>query len=206
MRLFAIADTSYAACCADEVTAAHCGARCLVHFGYACFSKTVRIPVFCVTASPLQPADSNDDDGTAFAARCIVQEAGQQPRQGSSLNLTVEVLLGAGIRDLRDKLIGNVLRLGGDGAWCLKEAPPTEHGANGEFTILRRAEVCQTAAEHPHCEVTIRFCAYSPHAIAPLLAAHMNIAAEVLKSIRLRSSSKRLRSAGGKSVVCTSPG
>lgn len=42
---FIIGDTSYGACCADEVAAQHLLADCIVHYGPACLSPTARLPV-----------------------------------------------------------------------------------------------------------------------------------------------------------------
>lgn len=42
-------DTSYGACCIDEVNAQHIGADLIVHFGHSCLSKTTAlIPVLFV--------------------------------------------------------------------------------------------------------------------------------------------------------------
>lgn len=44
-------DTSYGACCIDEVNAQHIGADLIVHFGHSCLSKTTALTpvlfVFC---------------------------------------------------------------------------------------------------------------------------------------------------------------
>lgn len=48
ISFFVLADTTFGSCCADEVTAMHCNADCIVHFGYACLSRTVRLPVYYV--------------------------------------------------------------------------------------------------------------------------------------------------------------
>lgn len=37
-RLYILADTSYGACCVDEVAAQHVGADAVVHYGHACLS------------------------------------------------------------------------------------------------------------------------------------------------------------------------
>lgn len=42
---FIIGDTSYGACCADEVAAQHLLADCIVHYGPSCLSPTARLPV-----------------------------------------------------------------------------------------------------------------------------------------------------------------
>ncbi|CAZ84012.1 unnamed protein product [Tuber melanosporum] len=51
---FILADTSYSACCIDEIAAEHCGADVLVHYGRSCLSPTTRLPVIYVfTSNPL---------------------------------------------------------------------------------------------------------------------------------------------------------
>ncbi|KAI1401717.1 diphthamide biosynthesis protein [Hypoxylon fuscum] len=44
-RLYILADTSYSACCVDEVAAEHADADGVVHYGRACLSPTSRLPV-----------------------------------------------------------------------------------------------------------------------------------------------------------------
>lgn len=53
-ELFILADTSYGACCVDEVAAEHVNADVAVHYGRSCLSPTSRLPVIYVfTQSPL---------------------------------------------------------------------------------------------------------------------------------------------------------
>ncbi len=53
-KLYILADTSYGACCVDEVAAEHVNADVVVHYGRACLSPTARIPVVHVfTKQPL---------------------------------------------------------------------------------------------------------------------------------------------------------
>ncbi|KAJ2896455.1 diphthamide biosynthesis protein 2 [Zalerion maritima] len=47
-RLYILADTSYSACCVDEIAAEHVGADVVVHYGRSCLSPTVRLPVIYV--------------------------------------------------------------------------------------------------------------------------------------------------------------
>jgi diphthamide biosynthesis protein 2 len=57
-RLFILADTSYGACCVDEIAAEHVEADAVVHYGRSCLSPTVRLPVIYVFTSrplPLEP-------------------------------------------------------------------------------------------------------------------------------------------------------
>ncbi|RYP62888.1 hypothetical protein DL771_009537 [Monosporascus sp. 5C6A] len=44
-RLYILADTSYSACCVDEIAAEHADADGVVHYGRACLSPTTRLPV-----------------------------------------------------------------------------------------------------------------------------------------------------------------
>lgn len=53
-KLFILGDTSYGACCVDEVAAEHVDADVVVHYGRACLSPTARLPVIYVfTRKPL---------------------------------------------------------------------------------------------------------------------------------------------------------
>ena len=55
VRLYILADTSYGACCVDEIAAEHINADVVVHYGRACLSPTARIPVIHVfTVQQLQ--------------------------------------------------------------------------------------------------------------------------------------------------------
>ncbi|RYP45661.1 hypothetical protein DL768_008005 [Monosporascus sp. mg162] len=47
-RLYILADTSYSACCVDEIAAEHADADGVVHYGRACLSPTSRLPVLHV--------------------------------------------------------------------------------------------------------------------------------------------------------------
>jgi diphthamide biosynthesis protein 2 len=53
-RLFILADTSYGACCVDEVAAEHVDADVCVHYGRSCLSPPSRLPVIYIfTERPL---------------------------------------------------------------------------------------------------------------------------------------------------------
>ncbi|KAK0382715.1 hypothetical protein NLU13_9811 [Sarocladium strictum] len=43
-RIYILADTSYSACCVDEIAAEHADAQVVVHYGRTCLSPTSRIP------------------------------------------------------------------------------------------------------------------------------------------------------------------
>ena len=58
VRLYILADTSYGACCVDEIAAEHISADAVVHYGRACLSPTARIPILHVfTIQPLPNED-----------------------------------------------------------------------------------------------------------------------------------------------------
>ncbi|KAK5653755.1 hypothetical protein OQA88_7912 [Cercophora sp. LCS_1] len=44
-RIYILADTSYSACCVDEIAAEHVDADVVVHYGRSCLSPTSRLPV-----------------------------------------------------------------------------------------------------------------------------------------------------------------
>ena len=48
VKLTILADTSYGACCVDEIAAEHVDADAVVHYGRACLSPTARLPVVYV--------------------------------------------------------------------------------------------------------------------------------------------------------------
>lgn len=53
-KLYILGDTSYGACCVDEIAAQHVDADVVVHYGRACLSPTARLPVIYVfTVQPL---------------------------------------------------------------------------------------------------------------------------------------------------------
>ncbi|RFU33787.1 hypothetical protein B7463_g2538, partial [Scytalidium lignicola] len=51
-RFYILADTSYGACCVDEIAAEHVNAEVVVHYGRSCLSPTGRLPVIYVFTSP----------------------------------------------------------------------------------------------------------------------------------------------------------
>ena len=55
VRQYILADTSYGACCVDEIAGEHIGADVVVHYGRSCLSPTTRLPVIYVfTEQPLE--------------------------------------------------------------------------------------------------------------------------------------------------------
>jgi diphthamide biosynthesis protein 2 len=64
-RLFILADTSYGACCVDEIAAEHVEADVVVHYGRSCLSPTARLPVIYIFTSrslPLEPVIAAFED------------------------------------------------------------------------------------------------------------------------------------------------
>jgi diphthamide biosynthesis protein 2 len=58
IRFSILADTSYGACCVDEIAAEHVDADVVVHYGRSCLSPTARLPVIYVfTTRPLAIED-----------------------------------------------------------------------------------------------------------------------------------------------------
>lgn len=47
-NVFILGDTSYGACCVDEIAASHIQADAIIHFGNACLSKVTRLPVLYI--------------------------------------------------------------------------------------------------------------------------------------------------------------
>ncbi|KAI9657851.1 MAG: Diphthamide biosynthesis protein 2 [Alyxoria varia] len=57
-HVFILGDTSYGACCVDEIAAEHANADCIVHYGRSCLSATSRLPViYCFTKPTLPVSD-----------------------------------------------------------------------------------------------------------------------------------------------------
>lgn len=75
-RLHILADTSYSACCVDEVAAEHADAQVVVHYGRTCLSPTSRLPVIYVyTRHELDLAAAAREFASEFAdkgARVVV--------------------------------------------------------------------------------------------------------------------------------------
>lgn len=68
-RLHILADTSYSACCVDEVAAEHADAQVVVHYGRTCLSPTSRLPVVYVY--------TRRELDHAAAARALESELGE---------------------------------------------------------------------------------------------------------------------------------
>jgi diphthamide biosynthesis protein 2 len=70
VKVFILADTSYGACCVDEIAAEHVDADVVVHYGRSCLSPTTRLPVIYVyTTRPLDVAAVVDALKNTYADR-----------------------------------------------------------------------------------------------------------------------------------------
>lgn len=83
-RFAVLGDTSYGACCVDEVNAAHMSADAVIHYGHACLSAPASLPVLYVF-------DRLPVDVSALAA--TVAEAVVAARAASSSEATREAVL-----------------------------------------------------------------------------------------------------------------
>ena len=57
VKLFILADTSYGACCVDEIASEHVSADVVVHYGRSCLSPTARLPVIHVFTEQVLAVD-----------------------------------------------------------------------------------------------------------------------------------------------------
>ncbi|KAK5166949.1 Diphthamide biosynthesis protein 2 [Saxophila tyrrhenica] len=57
-KITILADTSYGACCVDEIAAEHVDAEVVVHYGRTCLSPTARLPVIYVFTTPSLDLDA----------------------------------------------------------------------------------------------------------------------------------------------------
>ncbi|KAL9066629.1 MAG: hypothetical protein Q9157_007078, partial [Trypethelium eluteriae] len=60
-KVYILADTSYGACCVDEIAAEHVDADVVVHYGRACLSPTSRLPVIYVFTSKALDLEATTD-------------------------------------------------------------------------------------------------------------------------------------------------
>ena len=67
IKLTILADTSYGACCVDEIAAEHVDADAVVHYGRACLSPTARLPVLHIfTHRYLDPREAVESFRSSF--------------------------------------------------------------------------------------------------------------------------------------------
>ncbi|KAG5181794.1 putative diphthamide biosynthesis protein [Tribonema minus] len=107
--LFVSGDTSYGACCVDEISAQHLGADAIVHYGRACLTPTAaRIPVlFVFGAQPIDVADAAAAIGGAAARSPLA--AGHAGNDVVIVGLTVQGITEAMLQQC------SVLYIGGEG-------------------------------------------------------------------------------------------
>ncbi|KAF2970441.1 hypothetical protein GQX73_g3125 [Xylaria multiplex] len=72
IRLYILADTSYSACCVDEIAAEHADVDAVVHYGRACLSPTARLPVLHIFT---RQALDHDAVAKSFAQEFTDKEA-----------------------------------------------------------------------------------------------------------------------------------
>ncbi|CAK7240258.1 MAG: Diphthamide biosynthesis protein 2 [Sporothrix thermara] len=80
-KVYILADTSYSACCVDEVAAEHADADVVVHYGRSCLSPTSRLPVIYVFT---QHELDVDDVVQSFAKELgapLNDDGGEKPHQ-----------------------------------------------------------------------------------------------------------------------------
>lgn len=68
-ELYILADTSYGSCCVDEVAARHVDADLVVHYGHACLSTTVAVPVIYVFTKQVLPDELKAVEALASLAQ-----------------------------------------------------------------------------------------------------------------------------------------
>ncbi|KHN95468.1 diphthamide biosynthesis protein [Metarhizium album ARSEF 1941] len=111
-RVHVLADTSYSACCVDEVAAEHVDAEAVVHYGRACLSPTSRLPVVHVfTRRSLDRAAVVASFRAAFADRAAAVVVTADVTYQEHVAGVVDALRAAGYANVR----GTSLAAGADG-------------------------------------------------------------------------------------------
>jgi diphthamide biosynthesis protein 2 len=89
-RLYILADTSYGACCVDEIAAEHVDAEVVVHYGRSCLSPTARLPVIYVFTS----RNLDVEDVVAAFGDTYAQSGSQegQPRGDEKVVLMADIM------------------------------------------------------------------------------------------------------------------
>ncbi|KAL1890839.1 Diphthamide biosynthesis protein 2 [Sporothrix stenoceras] len=77
-KVYIMADTSYSACCVDEVAAEHADADVVVHYGRSCLSPTSRLPVIYVFT---QHALDEDEVVQSFVKELGVPKKGEDSQK-----------------------------------------------------------------------------------------------------------------------------
>jgi diphthamide biosynthesis protein 2 len=116
-RLYILADTSYGACCVDEIAAEHVDAEVVVHYGRSCLSPTARLPVIYVFTS--RPLDI--DDVVAAFEETYLRPGAQAEGNGKE----EKVVLMADI--MYHSHIGSILKVLHERGWRNILAPEVVH-------------------------------------------------------------------------------
>ena len=87
-RLYILADTSYGACCVDEIAAEHVEAEVVVHYGRSCLSPTARLPVIYVFTSM---SLNIEDVVAAFEETYLQQTDGDRKEKGDKVILIADI-------------------------------------------------------------------------------------------------------------------
>ncbi len=72
--IFILGDTSYGACCADEVAAQHLNAQAIVHYGQSCLSPTRTLPVLHIFPNRCEAFNENDKTEIFDAIRTVFRK------------------------------------------------------------------------------------------------------------------------------------
>ena len=93
-RLYILGDTSYGACCVDEIAAEHIDADVVVHYGRSCLSPTSRLPVIHVFTQQVLSLDAAEQ---AFK--------GHFPDPALKIVLASDVMYTKGLGRLYERLV-----------------------------------------------------------------------------------------------------
>lgn len=93
-RIYILGDTSYSACCVDEVAAEHADAEVVVHYGRACLSATSKLPVVYVYTRR-----EMDQDAT------LREFERQFPERGSKVVVAADLMYQSHVGELVRKLV-----------------------------------------------------------------------------------------------------
>lgn len=104
-KLFVLADTTFSSCCPDEITAQHYHADAIVHFGYACLSRTLRLPVFYVH----ETSDVTADDVVTRLAVMVRQNRQACGSERQEASVQTVVLLSANTLSIEGDVVAAIL-------------------------------------------------------------------------------------------------
>ncbi|KAH8920551.1 diphthamide biosynthesis protein [Atractiella rhizophila] len=78
-KIYVGADSTYAPCCIDHITAAHVEADFIVHYGHACHSSPSKLEVMYILPKLPFPQDKRHEFGEAIS-RAVAEELGSNPQ------------------------------------------------------------------------------------------------------------------------------